>query len=78
MTAAQRLLTVNGERIAFVAGLRTPFAKQATDFHGVPAVDLGKMVYEALIADPRRSILAVPWNDDLRHACGCVCEDLGV
>ncbi|MDV6315527.1 acetyl-CoA C-acyltransferase FadI [Idiomarina sp. HP20-50] len=49
MTAAQRLLTVNGERIAFVAGLRTPFAKQATDFHGVPAVDLGKMVVQELV-----------------------------
>lgn len=49
MTAAKRLLTVNGERIAFVAGLRTPFAKQATDFHGIPAVDLGKMVVQELV-----------------------------
>lgn len=49
MTAAQRLLTVNGERIAFVAGLRTPFAKQATDFHGIPAIDLGKMVVQELV-----------------------------
>lgn len=49
MTAAQRLLTVNGERIAFVAGIRTPFAKQATDFHGIPAVDLGKMVVQELV-----------------------------
>ncbi len=36
------LVTGKGERIAIVAGLRTPFAKQATAFHGVPAVDLGK------------------------------------
>ncbi|MCP1339799.1 acetyl-CoA C-acyltransferase FadI [Idiomarina sp. M1R2S28] len=49
MTAAQRLLTINGERIAFVAGIRTPFAKQATDFHGIPAVDLGKMVVQELV-----------------------------
>ena len=27
------LTTRNGERIAVVAGLRTPFAKQATAFH---------------------------------------------
>jgi len=49
MSASQRLLTPNGERIAVVAGLRTPFAKQATYFHGVPALDLGKMVVQELI-----------------------------
>lgn len=43
------LKTSNGQRIAIVAGLRTPFAKQATAFHGVPAVDLGKMVVNELI-----------------------------
>lgn len=43
------LKTGNGERIAIVAGLRTPFAKQATAFHGVPAVDLGKMVVNELM-----------------------------
>ncbi len=41
---ANRLETRNGDRIAVVAGLRTPFAKQATAYHGVPALDLGKMV----------------------------------
>jgi len=46
---ANKLQTANGERIAIVAGLRTPFAKQATAFHGVPAVDLGKMVVNELI-----------------------------
>ncbi|KXS35954.1 MAG: 3-ketoacyl-CoA thiolase [Idiomarina sp. T82-3] len=49
MSATERLLTPKGDRIAFVAGLRTPFARQATDFHGIPAVDLGKMVVQELI-----------------------------
>ncbi|MGB1198677.1 MAG: acetyl-CoA C-acyltransferase FadI [Thalassotalea sp.] len=44
-----KLQTASGERIAIVAGLRTPFAKQATAFHGVPAVDLGKSVVNELI-----------------------------
>lgn len=43
------MATSNGERIAIVAGLRTPFAKQATAFHGVPAVDLGKLVVNELL-----------------------------
>jgi len=42
-------MTSTGERIAIVAGLRTPFAKQATAFHGVPAVDLGKIVVNELL-----------------------------
>ena len=41
--------TREGDRIAIVAGLRTPFAKMATYFHGVPAVDLGKMVVNELL-----------------------------
>jgi len=45
----KRLMTSTGERIAIVAGLRTPFAKQATAFHGVPAVDLGKIVVNELL-----------------------------
>jgi len=44
-----KLTTSSGERIAIVAGLRTPFAKQATAFHGVPAVDLGKIVVNELL-----------------------------
>jgi acetyl-CoA acyltransferase len=44
-----KLQTSKGERIAVVAGLRTPFAKQASAFHGVPAVDLGKMVVNELL-----------------------------
>ena len=37
------------ERIAIVAGLRTPFAKQATDFHGISALEMGSMVVNELI-----------------------------
>ncbi len=50
MGSKQRLTNSKGERIAIVAGLRTPFAKQATALHGVPAVDLGKMVVNEMIA----------------------------
>lgn len=49
MSQIQNLKNQQGDRIAIVAGLRTPFAKMATDFHGVPAVDLGKMVVNELI-----------------------------
>ncbi|RUO78240.1 acetyl-CoA C-acyltransferase FadI [Pseudidiomarina taiwanensis] len=48
-TATQNLTTRQGDRIAIVAGLRTPFAKQATYYHGVPALDLGKMVVQELL-----------------------------
>lgn len=47
--SSNRITTSNGERIAIVAGLRTPFAKQATAFHGVPALDLGKLVVNELM-----------------------------
>ncbi|WP_428808046.1 acetyl-CoA C-acyltransferase FadI [Vibrio lamellibrachiae] len=46
----QILQTRSGERIAIVAGLRTPFARQSTEFGHVPAVDLGKMVVSEMIA----------------------------
>ncbi|MGL5007918.1 MAG: acetyl-CoA C-acyltransferase FadI [Plesiomonas sp.] len=49
MRAAQNLITRNGERVAVVAGLRTPFARQASAFHGVPALDLGKLVVNELV-----------------------------
>jgi acetyl-CoA acyltransferase len=49
MSAKQIVSTRNGDRIAIVAGLRTPFAKMATYFHGVPAVDLGKMVVNEML-----------------------------
>ncbi|MGJ7094892.1 acetyl-CoA C-acyltransferase FadI [Vibrio hannami] len=46
----QEVKTRSGERIAVVAGLRTPFARQSTEFGQVPAVDLGKMVVSELLA----------------------------
>lgn len=46
----QDVTTRTGERIAIVAGLRTPFARQATAFAEAPAVDLGKMVVSELLA----------------------------
>ena len=49
MSTRQSVTTREGDRIAIVAGLRTPFAKMATYFHGVPAVDLGKMVVNELL-----------------------------
>ena len=50
MSQALPLITRQGDRIAIVSGLRTPFARQATVFHGVPAIDLGKMVVGELLA----------------------------
>lgn len=50
MIQALPLVTRQGDRIAIVSGLRTPFARQATVFHGVPAIDLGKMVVGELLA----------------------------
>lgn len=49
MSTLQTNTTQKGERVAIVDGLRTPFVKMATDFHGVPAVDLGKMVVNELL-----------------------------
>ena len=45
----QEVRTRQGERIAIVAGLRTPFARQSTEFSQVPAVDLGKMVINEML-----------------------------
>lgn len=50
MSQALPLVTRQGDRIAIVSGLRTPFARQATAFHGIPAVDLGKMVVAEMLA----------------------------
>lgn len=47
--SAQTVKTATGQRIAIVDGLRTPFAKQASYFHGVPALDMGKMVVQELV-----------------------------
>ncbi len=43
------LKTPSGDRIAIVNGLRTPFARQATRYRGIPAVDLGKFVVSELL-----------------------------
>lgn len=50
MSKAQPLLTRAGDRIAITHGLRTPFLRQATGFHGIPAVELGRMVISELMA----------------------------
>lgn len=46
----QEVTTRSGERVAIVAGLRTPFARQSTEFSQVPAIDLGKMVVSEMLA----------------------------
>ncbi|OHY54639.1 3-ketoacyl-CoA thiolase [Shewanella algae] len=50
MSDRQQVTNARGERIAIVVGLRTPFAKQATAFHGVSALDMGKMVVNELLS----------------------------
>ncbi len=49
MSAQNILKTASGDRIAVVSGLRTPFAKQATAFHHVPALDMGKLVVNEML-----------------------------
>ncbi len=39
-----------GKRVAVVAGLRTPFAKQGTAYEDIGALDLGKIVVNELLA----------------------------
>ncbi len=41
--------TRRGERIAIVAGLRTPFAKQSTAYRSLSAQDLGRMVVAEIL-----------------------------
>jgi len=50
MRKALSLLTGQGARIAITHGLRTPFARQATAYKGIPAVELGCMVVSELLA----------------------------
>lgn len=50
MSAKNPLTTHQGDRIAIVSGLRTPFARQATAFRGIPALELGTMVVNELLA----------------------------
>ena len=49
MSEQNILKTPKGDRIAIVSGLRTPFAKQATAFHHVPALDMGKLVVNEML-----------------------------
>lgn len=49
MSQALPLITRQGARIAIVSGLRTPFVRQATAFHGIPAVSLGNWVVRELL-----------------------------
>ncbi|QFU22141.1 acetyl-CoA C-acyltransferase FadI [Shewanella eurypsychrophilus] len=50
MSDRQQVTNAKGDRIAIVTGLRTPFAKQATAFHGVSALDMGKMVVNEMLS----------------------------
>ncbi|PSU54602.1 acetyl-CoA C-acyltransferase, partial [Photobacterium aphoticum] len=49
MTRLQNLTTAQGERIAVVSGLRTPFARQATAFADISALEMGQMVVNGLL-----------------------------
>lgn len=49
MASSKCLMTTKGERIALVRGLRTPFAKQATHYLSLPALELGRQVVEELL-----------------------------
>ncbi|MDG6808050.1 acetyl-CoA C-acyltransferase [Glaesserella parasuis] len=48
--AKQNLLTAQGERVAIVAGLRTPFVHRDTGFKSSYATDLGTMVTNELLS----------------------------
>ncbi|MEC6906195.1 acetyl-CoA C-acyltransferase FadI [Photobacterium piscicola] len=49
MTGLQHITTRNGERIAIVSGLRTPFARQSTAFDRLSALDLGKLAVNEML-----------------------------
>ncbi len=71
MSQALPLITRQGDCIAIVTGLRTPFARQATAFHGVPAIDLGKMVVGEMLA---RSDIPAEVIEQLVLARWCRCR----
>ncbi|MGP7734132.1 acetyl-CoA C-acyltransferase FadI [Oceanimonas smirnovii] len=50
MSSTIPLVTHKGDRIAFVSGLRTPFARQASVFKDMAALDLGRMLVAELLA----------------------------
>ncbi len=43
------MISSNEDRVAVVAGLRTPFARQATHYRTTSAIDLGRMVIRELL-----------------------------
>lgn len=47
-TTAKKKVTKQ-DRIAFVSGLRTPFARQTTAYKGVSAIDLGKLLVSEML-----------------------------
>ncbi|WP_297479305.1 acetyl-CoA C-acyltransferase FadI [uncultured Photobacterium sp.] len=49
MTGLQHITTRNGERIAIISGLRTPFARQSTAFERLSALDLGKLAVNEML-----------------------------
>ncbi|TCP96485.1 acetyl-CoA acyltransferase [Cricetibacter osteomyelitidis] len=49
MATEQNLVTSQGQRIAIVAGLRTPFTQKDTGFKDAYAIDLGTMVTNELL-----------------------------
>lgn len=49
MSDIQEVNNRRGERVAIVAGLRTPFAKQATAFTGISALQMGSWVVNELL-----------------------------
>ena len=59
-----------GERIAIVAGLRTPFARSGTAYKGMSALDLGRAVVSEIVQrtelDPAEIDAAI--DNDLRLA----------
>ncbi|MFD1008266.1 acetyl-CoA C-acyltransferase FadI [Oceanisphaera ostreae] len=59
MLPTNPLTTHKGDRIAIVSGLRTPFARQSTAFRGIPAVELGTMVVNELLARTPMAALEV-------------------
>ncbi|GAA4343418.1 acetyl-CoA C-acyltransferase FadI [Kangiella taiwanensis] len=48
-TAKKTTRSKKEDRVAIVSGLRTPFAKQASHYRGINAIELGKMVVNELI-----------------------------
>lgn len=48
-TAKKTTRATKQDRVAIVSGLRTPFARQASHFRGINAIELGKMVVNELI-----------------------------